>query len=104
MIADIQAAIRSGRYYLGPHAGLRQLEHDITVSDLEEAIGGHAAQVIEDYPADPRGHSTLVRGMTNSGAILHAVLTFEGDELFVVTCYRPDPAIWYPEYRKRRPT
>ena len=101
-LADIQAAILAGRYFIGPHAGLRQVEHGITVAKLEEAIGRDEPEVIEDYPGDPRGRSCLVRGVTKTQEVLHAVLAITGDSLFVVTCYKPDPALWYPSNRKRR--
>ena len=101
MIAELKAAIAAGRYYMGPHAGLRQYEREVSVQQLEQAFGGDEPEVIEDYPNDPRGRSVLLRGVTEDGAILHLCCTVD-DPVFAITCYRPDPRIWYPSYRKRR--
>lgn len=103
MLDEIKAAIATGRYRIGPHAGLRQVERGIMTGALEEAIGANAPEIIEDYPGDPRGHSCLIRGVTANGDVVHAVCK-PNDPVFVVTCYHPDPSIWYPEYRERRPT
>ena len=103
MLDRIQSAISTGRYRIGPHAGLRQLEHGITTSDLEEAIGADAPEIIEDYSQDPRGQSCLIRGVTSDGEVLHVVCK-PSDPVFIVTCYQPDPSIWYPDFRKRRTT
>ena len=101
MLAEIQAAISAGRYFMGPHAGLRQLEREISTEQVEQAFGGDNPEVIKDYPNDPRGHSCLLRGVTDNGEVLHLVCTVE-DPVFAVTCYRPDPEMWYPSFRKRR--
>src|SRR5438128_9480531 len=103
MFDKIRGAISAGRYRLGPHAGLRQLERDITTGDLEEAIGADEPEIIEDYPQDPRGHCCLIRGIMSGGLVLHAVCK-PSDPVFIVTCYRPDTSIWYPDFRTRRTT
>ncbi len=101
MITIIREAIAAGRYSIGPHAGLRQSDRGIKTDELEAAFGNDEPEIIEDYPNDPRGHACLVRGQADSG-ILHLVCTEADNTLFIVTCYRPDPAIWYPSFRKRR--
>ena len=101
MLEQIQAAISAGRYEMGPHAGLRQVEFGIYTTDFEQAMGADAPEVIEDYPEDPRGHSCLIRGITDGGDVLHAVCKPD-DPVFVVTCYHPDPSKWYPGFRRRR--
>ena len=100
MLAEIRAAVGAGRYNIGPHASIRQMEHDISTKDLETAIGNDDPEVIEDYPADPRGHACLLRGVCDSG-VLHVVCKPD-DPVFIVSCYRPDPTIWYPNLRERR--
>ena len=104
MIDVIKPAVAAGRYYIGPHAGLRQADRMITTDDLQEAFGSDAPEVIEDYPDDPRGHTCLVRGETADKRILHLVCAEPDNTLFIVTCYQPDPAIWYPQFKKRRGT
>ena len=101
MLDKIQVAVATGRYNLGPHAGLRQLEHRISIRDLEHAVGADDPEIIEDYPGDPRGHSCLIRGLTADGAVIHVVCK-PAETVFIVTCYEPDPSIWYPDFRNRR--
>lgn len=100
MLEDIQAAVSAGRYNIGPHAGLRQLERGISSLDIEIAIGNDEPEILEDYPDDPRGHSCLIRGEAG-GLVVHAVCK-PTDPVFIVSCYHPDPAVWYPNYRERR--
>jgi len=101
MLEQIQALVAAGRYMIGPHAGLRQIERGITTEDLEEAVGADAPEVIEDYPGDPLGHSCLIRGLRANGEVLHVVCKLN-DPVFIVTCYEPDPSIWYTDFRTRR--
>ena len=46
--------------------------------------------VIEDYPDDPRGHSCLVCGKTESGKVLNIVCGCLYDMVWIVTVYEPD--------------
>jgi len=102
VFATLRSCFGSGRYFIGPRVGLRQLEHNISTADLEHAFGNDAPEVIEDYPDDPRGHSCLIRGVDQAGRVLHLVCTV-ADPSYAITCYEPDPALWYPSFRKRRP-
>lgn len=101
MLVELKAAIAAGRYYLGPHAGLRQWERDLSTDKLEEAFGADAPEIVEDYPDDPRGHSVLLLGMTEEGQLLHLVCKVT-DPVFAITCYEPDPDVWYPDFKRRR--
>ena len=101
MLEEIRVCIAGGRYLIGPHAGLRQFERGITTDDLEYAVGNDEPEVIEDYPTDSRGHSCLIRGVTTNGDVVHVVCKPD-DPVFIVTCYEPDPSIWYPDFRMRR--
>lgn len=40
----------------------------ITLQDMEEALVSEEAEIIEDYPNDPRGHSCLILGFTKEGS------------------------------------
>lgn len=70
------------------------------MEELEQALLSSAAEVIEDYPQDPRGPSCLVLGFSKAGRPLHTVV--EGTtEVIVVTVYRPAQSEWI-DWRKRR--
>jgi hypothetical protein len=58
--------------------------------------------VIEDYPADPRGHSCLMLGFGESGRPVHVVCSPKDGYLAIITAYLPDEAEWTDEFRARR--
>jgi hypothetical protein len=60
-----------------------------------------AGQIIEDYPADPRGASALVLGHTAAGRPLHAVCGFDpGGDLLLITVYEPSMPWWRDEHTR----
>jgi hypothetical protein len=65
------------------------------------AVGTY--EPVEAYPDDKYLPSYLVLGRHGSEAfhILFAV-DVEGDNVRVVTAYRPDPAEWQPDLKARR--
>ena len=56
----IRSLARVGRYTLSLHAERERQADRITMGELEAAISG--AEIIEEYPDDPRGASCLVPG------------------------------------------
>ena len=61
--------------------------HAILSTDVTEAIEGPSAEIIEECPTDPRGHSCLVYGLASSGRIPHIVMSVDAE--WVITVYRP---------------
>lgn len=101
MLADIQNAVASGHYEMGPHAAIRQNERGILTDEIELAIGNDEPEILGDYPGDPRGPCCLIRGEARGG-VLHAICTAT-DPVFIISVYWPDPAVWeQPDFRKRR--
>ena len=56
------------------HAARAMLEHRILSAEVEEALFGEHAEVIEDYADDPRGPSCLMKGATVTDRVLHVVM------------------------------
>lgn len=81
------------------HAADRMIERDISAAELEEALLGGEAEVIEDYPSDPRGASCLVLGVTNRGRVLHAQCTYPPN-VAIVTAYEPRADEWVDRRRR----
>ncbi|MBI4603870.1 MAG: DUF4258 domain-containing protein [Planctomycetes bacterium] len=96
----IHESIRHGTYEISLHADEERLQEGMTVRDIEEALA--AAELLEDYPDDPRGHSCLVLGYS-SGRPVHCVcgLTRQG-RLFLITVYRPSMPKWKDERNRNR--
>jgi hypothetical protein len=79
------------------------LQHRILSGEVAEALEGPAAEVIEEYATDPRGHSCLVYGATRRGRILHIVVSVSAG--WVITVYPPgetEPESWSDDFRQRR--
>ncbi|MBI3742848.1 MAG: DUF4258 domain-containing protein, partial [Chloroflexi bacterium] len=92
----LREALRTRSYRLTQHAEQEREADTITIAELSQAFGSAAAELLEDYPTDPRGHSALFLGFTSEDHPLHAVVGFAdpGTAVFV-TVYRPDPKEWY---------
>jgi len=82
------------------HADDERLQDGLTITELEEALA--SAEVLEDYPDDPRGPSCLGLGFA-SGQPLHIVcgLTRQGT-LILITVYRPLMPKWRDERTRSR--
>jgi hypothetical protein len=79
------------------------LHHHILSAEVTEALESAATEIIEDYPADPRGPSCLIYGETAASRILHLVMSASGG--WVITVYPPaetEPLTWTADFRRRR--
>jgi hypothetical protein len=94
-----QSAARSD-YELSLHADEERLAEGLTLAQVEDAL--QSAEVLEDYPNDPRGRSCLVLGHA-SGRPVHVVcgLTRQG-KLIVITIYLPTMPKWKDERTRNR--
>lgn len=99
-LEDVRRFVREGRYRLTLHAENERDQDRIPVREIEEGLCAPRAEIIEDYPSDPRGPSFLMLGFTEAGMPIHAVCALT-EVLLIVTLYRPDPSRWI-EWRRRR--
>ena len=88
----IRESVSSEAYELSLHADDERLADGLTVREVEEVLA--SAELLEDYPDDPRGRSCLVLGRTGRKSV-HVVcgLTRQG-RLLVITVYRPSLPKW----------
>jgi Domain of unknown function (DUF4258) len=102
IIQRLQAKVRERSYGLTFHAERDREADQITVQEIEEAVLSEDCELIEDYPADPRGHSCLILGWTHAGLPIHMVCGHLNEEEFIViTIYRPNPREWI-DWRVRK--
>jgi hypothetical protein len=96
----IRESVALGAYELSLHADDERLADGLTVRDVEEALA--SAEMLEEYPDDPRGPSCLVLGFTG-GQPVHVVcgLTRQA-RLAVITVYRPLPPKWKDPWTRNR--
>lgn len=96
LLESIRKEIREGYYWFTLHAGSRMIERDIAVSEVVQALLSNVAEIIEDYPGDPRGSSCLVLGKTAKGRRLHVHCSYPPG-VAIITSYQPEPADWIDE-------
>lgn len=74
--------------------------------DLDEIVtSAPSAEVVEDYPSAQRGASVLALHRLHDGRPVHVVWAFHKgitSPAVLVTAYRPDPARWSSDFRRRR--
>jgi hypothetical protein len=93
LLVEIQSRIKNRGYHFTLHAGDRMIERHIAVQEVEEALLSESAELIEDYPEDPRSPSCLVLGITGNGRPLHVQCTY-APNVAVITAYEPKAEEW----------
>jgi len=84
------------------HAIQRMFERDISQAVVHEVMA--SGDVIAEYP-DERPYPALLLLGFSGGVPLHVVIAVDrdADTCHVVTVYEPDPSLWQPDFRTRRP-
>jgi len=90
-----------GKLVFRVHAIGRMFERRITEEEVRTTLEG--GETIEDYPSDTPYPSRLMLGWA-AGRPIHVVAADnrQDDEVIVITVYEPDPALWEPDYRRRK--
>ena len=92
-IEQIWKQLVNGEYDLSAYALKRAVERKILFFEIEEA--GINAEIIEDYPDDKFSPSCILLGMTNSGKVLHILVSrADLDFVKIITVYEPDDDIF----------
>jgi len=102
--ADILLLVRSaakGKVLFLPHAVRQMLRPDRAIGTAEVRRVIASGEVIEDYPADPRGHSCLLLGRGNGNRPIHVVCAPKEDYLAIITAYLPEAGRWSDDFRAR---
>ena len=87
-------------FELSLHADDERLADGLTTNQLEEAL--KSAELLEDYPNDPRGHSCLVLGYVGDGPV-HVVCGLTRQQrLYVITVYRRAMPKWRDERTRNK--
>jgi hypothetical protein len=83
------------------HAITRAFERAIPHEHVVEVLRN--GEPIEDYPDDTPYPSQLLLGIVGDRP-LHVVAARDpaNGDCIVVTCYRPDPAVWRPDFKRRK--
>jgi hypothetical protein len=95
----IQQCVRSRRILWTYHVNLRLHGRYIPRQDILDTVNSY--EVIEAYPGDKYLPSYLVLAKGFAFHVLFAT-DVDGDNVRIVTAYRPDPEEWEPDLRTRR--
>ena len=99
-LSEIRRQLANGQFEFSRHAFRRVVERNISDQEIREA--GTQGEIIEDYPDDKYGPSSLLLGFTSAGRALHFQVSFiESDLTKIVTIYEPDANEWI-DYRRRK--
>lgn len=100
-VAFIQDCVRRGRLLWTYHVNMRLAGRFIPRESILAAV--ETFELVEAYPDDKYLPSYLVLGRAVADAF-HVLFAadVEGDNVRVVTAYRPDPAEWQDDLKTRR--
>lgn len=84
-----------------PHAMRQMLSADRMISTRDVRHVVENSEIIEDYPEDVRGHSSLILGLPSDRPI-HVVCSPKDDYLAIITAYRPNKQERENNYRVRK--
>ncbi len=101
-IEDLIRAIGMRKVLISDHAD-EEAEND-SLSFDEVYLSVVHGEIIVHYPEDRPYPSCLVYGITFAGEPVHSVWGYNDQSGFavVITVYRPDPALWEPDWKTRR--
>jgi hypothetical protein len=97
-LARVKALAARGDVLISDH-GYDEMSAD-GISGMSVLTGVAAAVLVEDYPDAAHGPTVLVLQHDPEGRPLHIVWGIARNRL--VTAYRPDPALWTPDYMERK--
>ncbi len=101
-VGFIQGGVRQGRIFWTYHVNMRLAGRFIPREAILAAVDTY--ELVEAYPDDKYlpSYLLLARHEEEAFHVLFAV-DVEGDNVRVVTSYRPDPDEWQPDLKTRRP-
>jgi len=99
ILQEVRKAVRRGLIF-SRHAKFEMATEGILIDDVKEAL--ETAELVEDYPEDPRGHSCLLLGLTKRKRPIHVVCSPRAEGLIIITVYEPSLYEWETNYKMRR--
>lgn len=100
-LAFIQRCIRERKILWTYHVQMRLKGRTLSREALLQAVGTY--EIIESYPEDKYLPSYLVYCDSREGvAHIHIATDVAGDNVRIVTVYRPSADEWKPDWKTRR--
>jgi hypothetical protein len=100
-VAFVRTCVRERRILWTYHVNMRLKERSVTRQAILDAVDSY--ELVESYPDDKYLPSYLLLARPAGGAI-HVLFAADlvGDNVRVVTAYRPSPDEWMDEFKTRR--
>jgi hypothetical protein len=97
----IKRCVKERRIYWTFHVNMRLKGRYIPRHAILESV--ESFEVIESYPADKYFPSYLIFSM-HEGSVFHALFAVDvkGENVRMITTYRPDPEEWEADLKTRR--
>ncbi len=99
-IENFRAVNQPDNFLVTRHALKRMKERDIRLVDVISAID--SGEIIEEYPEDFPFPSCLILGTSNGGRRLHAVVSLDGERIYLITAYFPNETDWESDGKTRK--
>lgn len=99
-IEEIQDLCKSNKLRWTNHIFVRLVQRNISMADVKHAI--RTGEIIESYPDDYPYPSCLVLGINVNNVHIHVVCGSDGEELWLITAYYPDPTKWSEDLKNRK--
>ena len=100
---QIKSLVIKGEIRISNHGYDELTADNLSVRDVVSGMRG--AVLLEDYPDFPKGPCVLVLEIDKDGEPMHAVWGIpkrETGPAVLITAYRPDPARWTDDFRRRK--
>lgn len=97
-LAFIKQCVRARKIYWTYHVNMRLAGRYLTRDEILDSVDSY--EIIESYPEDKYLPSYLI--LAGSGFHVQFAADLEGDNLRIVTAYRPDPNVWESDLKTRR--
>ena len=98
-IVEIRKSIIEKKFRYTKHGAEQRINRHIAGEEIEQAILN--GEILEDYPFDKYGPSSLIYGKTKGGKVLHIQVAFL-PILSIVTVYEPDTSEWIDNKIRRK--
>lgn len=99
-IKTLRKLCNNNTIFMTRHVIQRCYERGITKKDIVYAL--HHGEIIKQYADDKPYPSCLVLGRCQNEKWLHVVVSSNGEGLFFITAYYPNPEEWEDDLKTRR--
>ncbi|MDD3306861.1 MAG: DUF4258 domain-containing protein [Acetobacterium sp.] len=99
-VTDLKDCVLKRKIKWTAHVAQRIQERDISKHDITHRIV--TGEIIEQYPEDYPNPSCLIFGSTINESVIHVVVGFDFDFIFIITAYYPNTNKFEADMKTRK--